>query len=56
MQVLLDLQGDYWVGLNDQEVEGEYVWEHSGAPLEFSAWGELFHTFILNSPFSPLSI
>nr|XP_022310944.1 low affinity immunoglobulin epsilon Fc receptor-like [Crassostrea virginica] len=27
-----------WTGLNDLDIEGTYVWEHSKAPLTFSNW------------------
>nr|XP_022310946.1 lectin BRA-3-like [Crassostrea virginica] len=27
-----------WIGLNDIDIEGTYVWEHSKAPLTFSNW------------------
>ena len=27
-----------WTGLNDIDIEGTYVWEHSKAPLTFSNW------------------
>nr|XP_022312738.1 perlucin-like protein [Crassostrea virginica] len=27
-----------WTGLNDLDIEGTYVWDHSNAPLTFSNW------------------
>ena len=27
-----------WIGLNDVFHDGTWVWDHSGRPLEFSAW------------------
>ena len=27
-----------WTGLNDLDIEGTYVWDHSNAPLIFSNW------------------
>ena len=27
-----------WTGLNDLDIEGTYVWDHSNAPLNFSNW------------------
>nr|XP_022312741.1 low affinity immunoglobulin epsilon Fc receptor-like isoform X2 [Crassostrea virginica] len=27
-----------WTGLNDLDIEGAYVWDHSNAPLTFSNW------------------
>ena len=31
--------GSYWVGLNDNAVEGEFVWEHTHNLANFTAWG-----------------
>nr|XP_022310943.1 low affinity immunoglobulin epsilon Fc receptor-like [Crassostrea virginica] len=27
-----------WTGLNDLDIEGTYVWDHSNAPITFSNW------------------
>ena len=27
-----------WTGLNDLNIEGTYVWDHSNAPLTYSNW------------------
>nr|XP_022311364.1 low affinity immunoglobulin epsilon Fc receptor-like [Crassostrea virginica] len=27
-----------WTGLNDIDIEGSYVWDHSNAPISFSNW------------------
>ena len=29
-----------WTGLNDLDIEGTYVWDHSNAPLTFSNWND----------------
>ncbi|XP_078330815.1 collectin-12-like [Crassostrea virginica] len=29
-----------WTGLNDLDIEGTYVWDHSNAPLNFSNWND----------------
>lgn len=31
--------GKWWIGLNDRDTEGEYVWS-SGASFDFEAWNE----------------
>lgn len=36
----LDKGNDFWLGLNDIEHEGAYVWDNSKTPLNFTAWGE----------------
>ena len=28
----------YWIGLTDSAVEGQFIWEHSSKPLEWSHW------------------
>ena len=39
---LLDLPNrqNFWIGITDREVEGQYLYESSGAPLAFQNWGE----------------
>ena len=32
-------EGKWWIGLNDRDNEGEYVWE-SGSSFDFEAWNE----------------
>jgi hypothetical protein len=33
------LGGDWWIGLTDSVEEGNFVWQHSGLPLQdFSPW------------------
>lgn len=27
-----------WSGLNDLNIEGQYVWDHSNTPMTFSTW------------------
>ena len=29
-----------WTGLNDLDIDGTYVWDHSNAPLTFSNWND----------------
>ena len=36
----LESGNDFWLGLNDIEQEGSYVWDNSKTPANFSAWGE----------------
>ena len=35
--------GNYWTGISDREVEGQFVYLSSGAPLAFQHWGEQFN-------------
>ena len=32
-------EGKWWIGLNDRDEEGEYIWE-SGTTFDFEAWNE----------------
>ena len=34
---------NYWIGISDREVEGQFVYLSSGAPLAFQHWGEQFN-------------
>ena len=40
IQEILSLGEDknYWIGLNDQETEGAFIWDHHGIEAEFFAW------------------
>lgn len=29
----------YWIGLNDQQYEGNYYWTYSGSPASYFDWG-----------------
>ena len=30
----------YWIGLTDSAVEGQFVWQHSSKPLNWSNWAD----------------
>ena len=38
MNQLLENDKWYWIGLTDSAVEGQFVWQHSLQPLEWSNW------------------
>ena len=31
--------GKWWIGLNDRDTEGEYIWENE-SPFDFESWNE----------------
>ncbi|XP_078330886.1 low affinity immunoglobulin epsilon Fc receptor-like [Crassostrea virginica] len=42
-----------WTGLNDLDIEGTYIWDHSNAPLTFSNWH--YHEPSLGTPSQALT-
>lgn len=38
LQAELGHENRYWLGAHDLVHEGDWVWEHTGHPLNFTAW------------------